>query len=32
MSLFVRTIVKKRDGAELDAAEISAFVEGVTKG
>jgi pyrimidine-nucleoside phosphorylase len=32
MSLFVRTIVKKRDGAELDAGEISAFVEGVTRG
>jgi pyrimidine-nucleoside phosphorylase len=32
MSLFVRTIVRKRDGAELDAGEISAFVEGVTRG
>jgi pyrimidine-nucleoside phosphorylase len=32
MSLFVRTIVKKRDGGELDAGEISAFVEGVTRG
>ena len=32
MSLFVRTIVKKRDGAELGAGEISAFVEGVTSG
>jgi pyrimidine-nucleoside phosphorylase len=32
VSLFVRTIVKKRDGGELDAGEISAFVEGVTRG
>jgi pyrimidine-nucleoside phosphorylase len=32
MSLFVRTIVKKRDGGELDAGEVSAFVEGVTRG
>ncbi len=32
MSLFVRTLVRKRDGAELSADEISAFVEGVTRG
>jgi pyrimidine-nucleoside phosphorylase len=32
MSLFVRTIVKKRDGGELGAEEIAAFVEGVTSG
>ena len=32
MSLFVRTIVRKRDGAELEAGEIAAFVEGVTRG
>jgi pyrimidine-nucleoside phosphorylase len=32
MSLFVRTIVKKRDGHELTAEEIAAFVDGVTGG
>jgi pyrimidine-nucleoside phosphorylase len=32
MSLFVRTIVRKRDGAELERDEITAFVEGVTRG
>jgi len=32
MSLFVRTIVKKRDGHPLPAEEIAAFVEGVTSG
>ena len=30
MSLFVRTIVKKRDGAELSEGEIADFVAGVT--
>ncbi len=32
MSLFVRTIVKKRDGGELSEGEIDAFVTGVTDG
>ncbi len=32
MSLFVRTIVRKRDGAELSEGEIADFVEGVTEG
>jgi pyrimidine-nucleoside phosphorylase len=32
MSLFVRTIVKKRDGCELSEGEIDAFVSGVTDG
>jgi len=32
MSLFVRTIVKKRDGGELSEGEIAAFVSGVTDG
>ena len=32
MSLFVRTIVKKRDGGELSEGEIDAFVAGVTDG
>jgi pyrimidine-nucleoside phosphorylase len=32
VSLFVRTITRKRDGAELAAEEIADFVEGVTSG
>jgi pyrimidine-nucleoside phosphorylase len=32
MSLFVRTIVRKRDGAELTEGEIADFVRGVTEG
>ncbi len=32
MSLFVRTIVKKRDGGDLSEGEIDAFVTGVTDG
>jgi pyrimidine-nucleoside phosphorylase len=32
MSLFVRTIVRKRDGAELTEGEIADFVGGVTEG
>jgi pyrimidine-nucleoside phosphorylase len=32
MSLFVRTIVKKRDGQELGEGEIADFVNGVTSG
>ena len=32
MSLFVRTIVRKRDGAELTDGEIADFVRGVTEG
>ncbi|HSB37067.1 MAG TPA: thymidine phosphorylase [Thermoanaerobaculia bacterium] len=32
MSLFVRTIVRKRDGAELTEGEIADFVRGVTGG
>ncbi len=32
MSLFVRTIVRKRDGAELTEGEIAGFVRGVTEG
>lgn len=32
MSLFVRTIVKKRDGGELTEGEIADFVSGVTRG
>ena len=32
MSLFVRTIVRKRDGAELSEGEIADFVRGVTEG
>ncbi|HTS03726.1 MAG TPA: thymidine phosphorylase [Thermoanaerobaculia bacterium] len=32
MSLFVRTIVRKRDGAELTEGEIADFVSGVTDG
>ena len=32
MSLFVRTIVKKRDGGELSEGEIDDFVAGVTDG
>ena len=32
MSLFVRTIVRKRDGDELTDGEIADFVDGVTKG
>ena len=32
MSLFVRTIVRKRDGAELSEGEIHDFVRGVTEG
>ena len=32
MSLFVRTIVKKRDGGELSEGEIADFVAGVTDG
>ena len=32
MSLFVRTIVRKRDGAELSEGEIRDFVAGVTDG
>ena len=32
MSLFVRTIVRKRDGAELTEGEIADFVRGITEG
>ena len=32
VSLFVRTIIKKRDGGELSEGEIAAFVSGVTDG
>ncbi|HKC25967.1 MAG TPA: thymidine phosphorylase [Thermoanaerobaculia bacterium] len=32
MSLFVRTLVRKRDGAALDAQEIGQFVDGVVGG
>ena len=32
MSLFVRTIVRKREGGELTEGEIADFVRGVTDG
>ena len=32
VSLFVRTIVRKRDGGELSEGEIAEFVAGVTDG